>query len=110
MKTEPSAQSGPACAAILAVGIGLCGFGIVVCAAEVSKPFAKAITLYEPTGPLSGKVALGVAIWLVAWTVLARRWRDKNVLLKTPLRLSLALIAVGLLLSFPPVMDAISGH
>jgi hypothetical protein len=106
MKTEPSTESGQACAAVLAVGIGLCGFGIVVCASEASKAVAAALTLYKPTGPLSGKVALGVAIWLVAWALLGRMWKGRDMALKTPMRLSLVLIAIGLLLSFPPVMDA----
>jgi hypothetical protein len=71
---------------------------------------AKALTLYVPTGPLSGKVAVGVAIWLVAWALLAWRWSGKEVPLKAPFRLTLALIAIGLLLSFPPVVDFIAGR
>jgi hypothetical protein len=102
-------ETGGASAAILAAGIGLCAFGIGVCLSEAIKPVAAAFTLYKPTGPLSGKVALGVVVWLVAWFILARMWGGKAIGVRNPFVASLVLIAIGLLLTFPPVMELVIG-
>jgi len=108
MKNSQEIQTGDLSAAVLAVGVGLCIFGIGVCCSESSKAVAKAFTLYTPTGPLSGKVAFGIAGWLVAWFVLGRIWSGKEIGIQKPFLWSLALMAVGLALTFPPVIDAIT--
>ena len=44
--------------------------------------------------------------WLVTWIVLHVRWKDKDVPLVRVLVVTLALLALGLLLTFPPVFEA----
>jgi len=93
--------NGTALAAFLAAGIGAFGMGLVVILNEVG--LFTAPTLYAPAGGVSGRTTLAAVIWLVAWAVLHRRWKDRS---PEPGRVhtaTLILIALGLLLTFPPV-------
>lgn len=102
-------ESGQASAAVLSAGIGLFAFGVGVCLSEANKSVAAIFTLYKPTGPLSGKVAFGIAVWLVSWLVLSKMWNAKPIDLRKPFLASMVLIVLGLLLTFPPVMDFVIG-
>lgn len=94
--------NGPGAAAILAAGIGCAAVGILAFAAEASRPFANMLNFYNPVGPLSGNTTVAVIVWLVAWFVLARLWRDKNVALGPVNLAAFVLLAVGFVLTFPP--------
>lgn len=63
------------------------------------------LTFYKPTGPLSGVTMLAIAAWLVAWLAAHRRWREKTLALARVTGVSLSLLALGLLLTFPPFED-----
>ena len=101
--------NGRAAAAILAAGIGCAAVGILAILRDAFSPVAKALNFYNPSGPLSGVTTVAVVIWLAAWFVLARQWRDKNVAMGKVNLASFALLSVGLLLTFPPVMDLLQG-
>lgn len=92
-------------AAILAASIGCLALGILTVAGDASKSFARHIILYHPTGPLSGVTTIAIAIWLLAWALLSRRWKSHNVPLRPILTVSFILLALSLLLTFPPVID-----
>jgi hypothetical protein len=94
--------NGPGAAAILAAGIGCAMVGILAFAAEASRPFASMLNFYNPTGPLSGKTTVAIIVWLVAWLVLSRLWRDKTVSLVPINVAAFILLGVGFLLTFPP--------
>lgn len=103
------AEHGRPAAAALAVGIGAFAYGVAVAASESSKAVADALSWYKPTGPLSGKTGIGILVWLAAWAILAARWRDRPIRLRTVAIAAFALLAAGFLLTFPPVFDAIAG-
>ena len=108
METEGPSY-GPVAAAALSVGIGALAFGIAVVASESSPAIAAKLNWYNPTGPLSGKTSIGIIVWLVAWAILSALWKRESVRLRPVLMTSLALIAIGFILTFPPVFDAIAG-
>jgi hypothetical protein len=102
-KTRPN---GPVAAAFLAAGIGSFTLGVLTTAAAASSGIAAALRWYTPVGPLSGKSLGAVIVWLIAWAVLGPRWRGKEVALGAVYRWTLILVALGLLLTFPPFFEA----
>jgi hypothetical protein len=97
--------NGRGAAAILAAGVGSFALGVLAVAGDRSKAFAQHLIFYRPTGPLSGVTTIAIAIWLVSWALLAWRWRAKNVPLRLVLAVAFVLLALSLLLTFPPVAD-----
>ena len=93
--------NGAALAAFLAAGIGALGLGLVVFLNELG--VFEVPALYGPAGGVSGRTTAGLVIWLVAWAVLHSRWKDRRMEPSGLFRMSLILIAVGLVLCFPPV-------
>ncbi len=101
--------NGPAGAAILSAGAGCAVLGILAVAGDASKAAAKLLTFYLPTGPLSGVTCLAILFWLVMWFVLAKRWRWKNISIGKINTIGLVLLALGILLTFPPFADFLQG-
>lgn len=93
--------NGGALAAVLAAGIGAFAMGLLVIANEAGL-FA-APSLYGPSGGLSGRSTLAVITWLIAWTIMHARWRNQNVAVNRALAWALALVALGVVMTFPPV-------
>jgi lysylphosphatidylglycerol synthetase-like protein (DUF2156 family) len=102
-KTRPN---GPVAAAFLAAGIGSFTLGLLTTGAAASAGLANALRWSTPVGPLSGKSTGAVIVWLIVWAVLAPRWRGKEVALESIYRWTLILVALGLLLTFPPFFEA----
>ena len=101
--------NGPAAAAILSAGAGCLALGILAVVADASKPMARLLTFYRPTGPLSGVSSLAILLWLVTWFILARRWRTKTVAIAKVNAVAFLLLALGVLLTFPPFADFLQG-
>jgi hypothetical protein len=101
--------NGSAAAAILALGVGSCVLGILAVAGDLSKTLARWLTFYVPTGPLSGVSSLAIFAWLATWIVLARLWQRKTLSIGRINIVSFALLAIGLLLTFPPFADLLLG-
>ena len=97
--------NGPAAAAVLAGGIGAFGLGLATTLAEASPAISAALNLYNPVGPLSGKVLVGVVIWLVAWLILGSMWRGKEVNFGRAATWAFIFLGLGLLFTFPPFFD-----
>jgi hypothetical protein len=93
--------NGAAMAAILSAGIGAFAVGFVVILNEAGLFTAPA--LYGPAGGVSGRTTIAAAIWLVAWVILHSRWKRLHVEPRRVNRTTLALILVGIVLTFPPV-------
>ena len=102
--------NGPAGAAILAGGMGCFILGFIAAAADISKSAASWLNFYKPTGPLSGVTSLSIFLWLLTWLTLARCWRKKMVALGKVNAVAFALLGMGLLLTFPPFVDYLSGR
>lgn len=104
--TNASALSnGSGAAAILAAGIGCFMVAIFALVADKAASFKSAMIFYKPTGPLSGVTTSAILVWLVAWIVLNMRWRGRTVALAKTNAAALVLLALGLLLTFPPIVD-----
>lgn len=97
---------GPVAAAILAAGIGALALGVLTTLAEASAPIKEFLNLYDPVGPLSGKTTGAIVIWLVAWLVLHLIYRTKPVESRLALTVSLVLIALGVIGTFPVFFQA----
>jgi hypothetical protein len=95
--------NGSGAAALLAAGVGAFALAVLAIAADHIAGFGKAMIFYKPTGPLSGVTTLAVVVWLLAWAVLEWRWRKRTVAMGRIASLALGLLALGLLLTFPPV-------
>lgn len=113
VETAPLAASratltnGSAAAAILAAGIGSFVLGVLAVAGDKSALLKNWFTFYKPTGPLSGVTTSAVVIWLVCWGALEWRWRKSNVPAGRISAIALVLLALGLLLTFPPIADVL---
>ena len=101
--------NGPAAAAILSASVGSLLLGILAVAADGSKRLAALLTFYRPTGPLSGVTSVAIVGWLVVWSIVAIRWRTKTLPISKINVLAFVLLAIALLLTFPPFGDLLLG-
>ncbi len=101
--------NGQAAAAILGAGIGVAALGMLALAADAAPPINKALIFYTPSGALSGVTTASIAVWLASWAALYVRWRGKSVRMSGVGVAAFALLLVGILLTFPPFMDAVQG-
>jgi hypothetical protein len=92
--------NGAALASMLAAGIGAFAIGFFAIVNEAGLFAAPA--LYPSAGRVSGRTTFAAAIWLIAWAVLHRRWKDRQLDSRRLFMATLMLITVGLVLSFPP--------
>lgn len=101
--------NGKGAAAVMAVGIAALVLGICTMAGDAIPAVAALFNIWKPTGPLSGVTSLTIILWLVAWLFLARKWAGRDVDFKRINWATAVLIVLGLLLTFPPVMDLLQG-
>jgi hypothetical protein len=97
----PDRPEGPISAAILAAGIYAVALGLLTTLAEASTSFKDSLALSDKVGPLSGKTIYAVAVWIVAWVVLHFVLRDKELESRKILGITLVLIAIGVVGTFP---------
>jgi hypothetical protein len=100
---------GPIAAAIIAGGIGAAALGLFTTLAEASTGVKDWLQWSDAVGPLSGKVLMGVLVWLVAWAILHAVLRNKPYETRRALVISLVLIGLGVLGTFPLFFQAFSG-
>lgn len=100
---KAEAAVGVASAAFVASGIGCLVIGLMVTGAEMSEGLKNALNWWNPAGPLTGKTGVGVIVWLVSWVILHSMWKDKDVAFAKAFTVTLILIALGFLLTFPPI-------
>lgn len=97
--------NGSGAAALLAAGVGAAALGVLAVAGDRSAAVKSAMMFYRPTGPLSGVTTTAIVVWLACWGVLEWRWRGRSVAVGRVCVVALGLLAVGVLLTFPPVGD-----
>ncbi|MBR9988751.1 MAG: hypothetical protein KFH98_03290 [Gemmatimonadetes bacterium] len=93
--------NGGAMAAFVAAAAGACAMGVVVVLHEAG--IFSAPALYAPAGGVSGRTSLAVAVWLLVWVVLHLRWSRREIPPRRAWILMLALTAIGVLGTFPPL-------
>jgi hypothetical protein len=106
--TKPN---GPAAAAFLSAGVGALVLGLMVTLAEASADFAtfldfsKNYGIGSGVGPLSGKVIIAVAAYLLSFVVLGFALRGREVNFRAVFIATLVLLALGFALTFPPIFE-----
>jgi hypothetical protein len=100
LEVERARVNGAALAAYLGAGIGALAMGLFVVLSETGLFAAPA--LYAPAGGVTGRTTLAVVVWLIAWGVLHRRWKDRQLAPGRVHVAAVALILLGLALTFPP--------
>lgn len=104
-KSMTETPDGPAAAAILSSAIGSLAIGLMTTGAEISAGLKAALNVYDPVGPLGGKTLVGVIAWAISWGVLHNMWKNQDVGFARRFRLSLWLLAIGFVLTFPPFFE-----
>lgn len=97
--------NGAGAAALLAAGIGSFALAVLAVATDHITALKGWMILYKPTGPLSGVTTSAIVIWLAVWAILHARWKRRAVALGAIVTVSLVLLALSLLLTFPPIGD-----
>lgn len=108
-QTDLVKSEGPAAAAVVAAGFGVFLIGLLTTLAEASKVLKAALAWYGPAGPLTGKTGAGVLVWLILWFILHVAWRNQEANFRRAFLVSMVLVALGWLLTFPLVFEAFSG-
>jgi hypothetical protein len=103
--TVPSIPNGSGAAAMLAAAIGSFVLALVAFAADKSVPTRNTLNFYPPTGPLSGVTTVAIVVWFLVWGFLEWRWGKRAVAMSRINRVSLALLLLSILLTFPPIVD-----
>ncbi len=104
--TPDTLTNGAAWAAILAASVGCFSFGLLVDLVELSNHVKTAMVFYTPVGDLSGKSTVAVAVWLIVWVALHRRWRGRNHAKAGMIgRAAICLVLLSMLMTFPPLFD-----
>ncbi|MCG3210262.1 MAG: hypothetical protein FOGNACKC_03893 [Anaerolineae bacterium] len=109
VKTSEKVATGVASAAFLSGGIGVLVIGLMVTGAEMSEGLKNALNWWNPAGPLVGKTLVGILAWLISWGVLHAAWKDKETDFGKTFTISLILIGLGFLLTFPPIFEIFAG-
>jgi hypothetical protein len=103
--TTTSLPNGRGAAAVLAAGIGSFALGLFAVLADKIPSIKSWMNFYNPTGALSGVTTCAVIVWLAAWAILNLRWRGRDVRFGPVGTVALVLLALGILLTFPPLAD-----
>jgi hypothetical protein len=97
--------NGRGAAAVLAAGTGSFCVGLFAVLADKSPAIKSLMIFSRPTGPLSGVTTCAILVWLFTWVVLHARWQNRTVELSRVSAIALGLLALGILLTFPPFAD-----
>jgi hypothetical protein len=104
--SRPGAGSIPApvAAALVAAGIGSATLGVAIAMVEASTTVKTWAAMGTAAGPLTGKALGATFAFFLAWVILrVALGADRTVSARACLRVTSALVALGVLLTFPPV-------
>ena len=103
---ETAVTTGPAAAAMISGAIGTFVIGLLTTSAVIFEGLRNALNWWNPAGPLTGKTGVGVIAWLISWALLNTVWKGKEYDLRKALIITLIFVALGVILTFPPVFEA----
>jgi hypothetical protein len=92
-------------AALIASGIGSLVLGLTVVGAEASESIRDALIWSDSVGPLSGKTGVAVIAFVLSWLGLHYALKNARLPLMTSFIITLLLVGLGLLLTFPPIFE-----
>jgi hypothetical protein len=102
--TVPVIPNGSGAAAMLAAAIGCFVLALIAFAGDKSVPIKNSLNFYRPTGPLSGVTTLAMLVWFLTWGLLEWRWRKRAVAMSRINTVSLTLLILSIVLTFPPIV------
>jgi hypothetical protein len=105
MEQHAEVKNGPLAAAMLAAGIGSLILGLMTILCENISAFGNFFNFINSVGNLTGKTWMAILAWLISWAILANRWRDQEVDFGNIFKITLILVGLGLLGTFPPFFD-----
>jgi hypothetical protein len=107
-REDAHVATGEAAAAMIAGGIGCFVTGLLTTLAAVPAliDLKNALNWYNPVGPLAGKTLVGIIAFVLAWAIGHYLLRSKEVSLKLYFTITMVLVGLGFLLTFPPVFEA----
>lgn len=103
---DTAVATGVAAAAMVSGGAGVLMIGLLTTGAEISAGLKELLNWTDPVGPLSGKTGVGIVAWLVSWFLLNTIWKEKDYDLRKAFLITLVLITLSVLLTFPPFFQA----
>jgi hypothetical protein len=109
VRTEVSAADRAVGASMIASGIGSLVLGIMVVLAEINLDIKDFLNWNNGVGPLSGKTGVAVIAFVVSWVVLHYAFQRKALSLTASFIVTVVLLVLGLLLTFPPVFVSLAG-
>ena len=86
---------------------GCFAFGLLYLFGDKSKEINHLLSVYPPSGALSGVLLVGTLVWLVCWLVLAMQWRKRAPSVRFAVNLAVLLLLAALLFTFPPFVRGI---
>jgi hypothetical protein len=98
----PTKPNGPVVAAMLAAGIGALVLGILTTLTEASEGVHEFLEFSERVGPLSGKTIFAVIAFVASWGGLHAVLREREVEWRPAIVALVALVALGLVFTYPP--------
>ncbi len=105
-QTYVHVATGAAAAAFISSGIGALVLGLLTTGSVIIPGLKGALNLWNPAGSLTGKSTFAILAWLVSWLIMSTVWKDKEMDLGKSFIITLILIGLGVLLTFPPVFEA----
>ena len=103
---ETAVTTGPAAAAMISGAIGSFIIGLLTTGSVIIEGLGDALNWWNPAGPLTGKTGVGVIAWLISWALLNTVWKGKDYDLRKAFIITLIVVALGVILTFPPVFEA----
>ena len=103
---EDAHPFGPAAAIMLAAGFGSFVLGLLTTLAEASTGIKDGLQWNDRVGPLSGKTIIAAAVFFGSWALLGIALRTAEPPWKKVVYATGALIALGLLMTFPTFFQA----
>ena len=93
--------NGAALAAYVAAAVGAFATGLIsLLNAAGVLPVS---TLYAPAGGVTGRTTLAALIWVIAWAILHRHWKQRDLEPGRVHAVTVVLTLFGILFAFPPV-------
>ena len=103
---ETAVTTGPAAAAMISGAMGIFVIGLLTTGSVIFEGLKEALNWWNPAGPLTGKTGVGVIAWLISWALLNTVWKGKEYDLRKTFIITLIFVALGVILTFPPVFEA----
>jgi hypothetical protein len=98
--------NGPAAAVLIAAGIGTFVLGLLATLNEASTDVNEFLAFTDDVGPLSGKTILATAAFFLSWAILGFVWRGRDLAWRPILIVTIVLLALGFVGTFPTFFEA----